>query len=120
MKQDTRKLYLEDGTPRYVRVFDDGGETFDRYTAVFTGRYKGRPPSGYIYAGMSARPFDPQGFGQHGEVERRAFGTGAHCGKRIKFSSLPPGCQTLVRQDYISLWECVDPVLKNTLGETEK
>lgn len=44
-----------------VRLFDNGGETFDRYTAIFT--HDGEE----WYLGMSEHPFHPQGFGQHGE-----------------------------------------------------
>lgn len=42
-----------------VRLFDNHGETFDRYTAVFydqDGQCVG-------YRGMSDNPFHPQGFG---------------------------------------------------------
>jgi hypothetical protein len=30
---------MPNGVPKYVRVYDNGGKSFDRYTVVFTGRY---------------------------------------------------------------------------------
>lgn len=98
-------------SPRYVRIYDNGGETADRYTAVFTGkRGKGQ------YVGMSAEPFHPQGFGQHGEtrdsrpcdVDRHgwppAMGRKNHLGTRIPFDALPADCQSLVLSDYNAIW----------------
>jgi len=49
------------------------------------------------YIGMNASPFHPQGFGQHGEIERR--NVGSHLGKRINISDLPQDCKRLVLQD---------------------
>lgn len=47
-----------------VRLFDNGGETFDRYTAVYFDRETGE----YAwYRGMSENPFHPQGFGISGD-----------------------------------------------------
>lgn len=46
-----------------VRLFDNGGETLDRYTAIFTPT-NGDPT---WYLAMSEHPFHPQGFGQHGD-----------------------------------------------------
>jgi len=48
-----------------LRIFDNGGATFDRYTAVFLPSRMG---STYCYIGMSENPTHPQGFGQHGEL----------------------------------------------------
>jgi hypothetical protein len=100
---DERKVYLPNGEPRYVRCYDNGGETADRYTVVFTGR---RAKANYYpYLGMSAYPFHPQGIGQHGEgkyfVDWPTYG---HLGKKIKFSELPEDCQKLVRSDYKAIW----------------
>lgn len=45
-----------------VRLFDNGGETFDRYTAVYE-----TDDGETWYRGMSENPFHPQGFGQCGD-----------------------------------------------------
>ena len=75
-----------------VRIYDNGGRTFDRYTAV----YRDQPEHGGCFAarGMSANPFHPQGFGQMG-----AAMDGSHLGKRIRFDDLPTDCARLVYQD---------------------
>lgn len=76
-----------------VRIYDNGGKTIDRYTAVYMDEPE-RQKGLYACVGMDAHPFSPQGFGQHG-----AAIPGAHLGKRIKFIDLPRDCQQLVRQD---------------------
>lgn len=95
---------MPEGIPRYVRCYDNGGATFDRYTVVFTGRYK-KNGRYFEYLGMSANPFHPQGFGQHGEhttqIDRPSY---AHLGKKISFSDLPKDCQECVMWDYKSNW----------------
>jgi hypothetical protein len=107
---ETQKRYnnlLPNGIPRYIRVYDNntkGAGTFDRYTVVFTGRYN---KSGiyYEYLGMSAHPFHPQGFGQHGEsnqpIDRPTY---SHLGKKITFDQLPEDCKLCVLQDYKANW----------------
>jgi hypothetical protein len=103
---------LPDGMPRYVRCYDDK-DAFDRYTVVFTGRYKGRVCCDYV--GMSEFPFHPQGFGQHGSAEHiidanksgfaPMIGKKNHIGTRINFSDLPKDCQTLVIAEYKAIWD---------------
>jgi len=92
---------LPDGKPRYIRCYDNQGESFDRYTVVYTGRYADRQYGIWEYVAMSSNPFHPQGFGQHGELEQR---DGAWLGKRIDFDQLPLDCQKLVLNDYKQLW----------------
>lgn len=93
-------------TPRWIRCYDNGGRSFDRYTVVYTclGHKKGLRGR-CLYVGMSSNPFHPQGFGQHGEadhtIDRPTYG---HLGKRITFEQLPPDCQMLVWSDYRELW----------------
>lgn len=72
-------------------IYDNGGETFDRYTVYYgTLERDGRRAC----LGMSERPNHPQGFGQHGS------GTpGRHNGKRIRFEDLPAACQQVVLED---------------------
>lgn len=76
-----------------VRIYDNGGRTFDRFTAVFMDW---REPSGlYGAVGMSEHPCRPQGFGQWTAAE-----PGRHLGRRIRLSELPPDCRALVL-DYL-------------------
>ena len=100
----TRKeRLLPNGIPRWIRCYDNGGETFDRYTVVYTGHYKDR--NGCDYVGMSEYPFSPQGFGQHGwdreTIDRPAY---AHLGRKVSFANLPEDCRRLVMSDYREIW----------------
>jgi len=72
-----------------VKVYDNRGATCDRYTVILNAQSD--------YVGMSSKPFDPQGFGQHGE----GCLPGKHLGKRIKFEELPEDCKKLVRRDLL-------------------
>jgi hypothetical protein len=97
---------LPGGKPRYIRCYDNGGESYDRYTVVYTGRYRHKTGGAQWHVGMSAEPFHPQGFGQHGEsmvdIDWPTYG---HLGKKIKFDDLPEDCQNLVMSDYLYLWD---------------
>ena len=87
--------------------------SFDRYTVVYTGNYKGRGGR-CDYVGMSCRPFHPQGFGQHGESDRvidvpsggfpPTPGDVGRLGRRITFAQLPLECKELVYRDYREIW----------------
>jgi hypothetical protein len=95
--------FMPNGIPRKIRIYDNGGETFDRYTVVFTGNYKGR--YGCDYLEMSENPYYPQGFGQHGwDRQVIDYPKYSHLGKKIKFIDLPEDCQDCVIQDYKALW----------------
>jgi len=111
---------LPGGIPRWLRIYDNGGETFDRFTVCFTGKAGTiRTPhnrrASCQYRGMSTHPFDPQGFGQWGETWDRhcdvnkhgfapAMGRKCHLGKSIAFADLPEDCRKLVLSDYRDLW----------------
>lgn len=105
---------LPDGVPRWVRVYDNGGSTADRYTAVFTGRYRKSSREDFCYLGMSENPFHPQGVGMHGSSSRPvdtdekgwapAVGKKNHLGVRIRFEDLPEKCRKCVLQTYKSIW----------------
>lgn len=82
-----------DNLLKKVRIYDNGGETLDRYTAVYMMLPEHRADT-YSAVGMSERPFSPQGFGQHCTAM-----PGRHLGKRIKFTDLPADCQKLILQD---------------------
>jgi hypothetical protein len=101
------------GEPKYVRCYDNGGRTFDRYTVLYVGKIPGNLPGWTQYVGMSAGPFYPQGFGQHGEIQGPrpdapkgwppAIGRKCHLGTRIEFADLPPDCRNLVIADYVEM-----------------
>lgn len=108
---------LSNGEPRWIRAYDNGGETIDRYTVVYTGRYPKNSSAyrtEYEYVGMSADPFHPQGFGQHGgttygpcdtrDGRPPAIGRKCYLGRRIAFRDLPPDCRQLVMADYRAIW----------------
>lgn len=99
------ETFLPGGVPKYVRCYDNGGKTADRYTVVFTGRYRKTPRDEFLYLGMNAHPFHPQGIGQHGssreQIDRPSYG---HLGKKIKFTDLPEDCQKAVLNDYRDIW----------------
>lgn len=75
-----------------LRIYDNGGKTFDRYTVVFM-KQKERDGS-YAALGMSENPFHPQGFGQHCSAV-----PGSHIGFRARFKQLPEDCQKLISQE---------------------
>lgn len=76
-----------------VRIYDNGGKTFDRYTAVYMHEPE-RQPNTFAARGMSEHPYHPQGYGMSCSAM-----PGRHLGKRILFQELPPDCQRLVRGD---------------------
>jgi hypothetical protein len=76
-----------------VRIYDNGGKTFDRYTAVYLD-FPERDGLSYVARGMSENPSHPQGFGQFCTAM-----PGRHLGKRIKLDDLPPDCKILVLSD---------------------
>jgi len=78
---------------RPVRIYDNGGKTFDRYTVVYMDETECRHGR-FAAVGMSEHPFHPQGFGQHCSAM-----PGRHLGVRITFETLPEDCQKLVRRD---------------------
>jgi hypothetical protein len=119
---DRLKQLIPGGVPKWVRVYDNGGPgiflrrrpgtegpkegTLDRYTVVFTGRYRHKTARQSIYLAMNGAPFHPQGFCQHGEhhtpIDTPSYG---HLGKKIRFADLPPDCQLAVIQDYLYIWD---------------
>ena len=97
------------GKPKYVRCYDNGGETADRYTVVFTGRYTHKTSGEHWYLGMSGNPFHPQGIGQHGssptQIDVPQY---SHLGKKVKFEDLPEKVQECVINTYLYLWDFKD------------
>lgn len=102
--------FMPNGIPRYIRIYDNGGESADRYTVCYTGRYRKfnkerREWDWWQYVGMSENPFFHLGICQHGEsAERIDQPSYKHLGKRIKFADLPRDCQAVVLSDYREIW----------------
>jgi len=106
---------LPNGKPKAtkVRIYDNGGETTDRYTVVFAGNYNNigkkrgeRIELWHFVLGMSDAPTHPCGFCQHSSyrqmIDRPTY---RHLGHKIKFEDLPEICQKVVIEDYCELWE---------------
>lgn len=81
-----------------IRVFDNEGDSFDRYTIVNINDHERMTPDGAIYGalGASENPFSPMGFGQHTSAM-----VGEHLGKEITFDDLPEDVQKFVIQSFI-------------------
>ncbi|QBP14412.1 hypothetical protein DDF84_032345 (plasmid) [Cupriavidus metallidurans] len=83
-------LSVEAVISKQVRLYDNGGKTLDRYTAVYlfdrerTGMYGAR--------GMNESPF-------HGIGAYCSAAPGRHLGRRVSLADLPSDCQRLVRTD---------------------
>lgn len=71
-------------------VYDNGGETFDRYTVVLRID-EGRGLKGCI--GLSHNPNSPQGFSQYTTCQ-----AGSHLGKKIGWSRLPPEIRAHIKR----------------------
>jgi hypothetical protein len=111
MNPRTKRL-MPGGVPRYIRCYDNGGKTVDRYTVVFTGLYRGR--EGCDYIDMSPAPFHPDGVCYYGwkptvidapQGWAPAIGRCNHMGRRIPFRALPPDCRKVVVQDNMEIWQ---------------
>lgn len=93
---------MPNGKPRYIRCYDNGGETADRYTVVYTRTNTGN----CFYVAMGSTPFHPQGICLHGEspstIDRPAY---SHLGKKIDFSELPDDCKKVILSDYTEIWK---------------
>lgn len=84
------------------RVYDMG-EPGDRYTIVDRIPVQIGGQDIRFYFGMNARPFHPQGIGQHGEFDETAWYAlrdyrFRNLGKRIKLEDLPPEALRAAKQ----------------------
>lgn len=108
-QRDRFERLMPNGMPRYIRCYDNGGETADRYTVVFTGHYKQTPLDQFLHIGMSENPFHPMGVGCHGasdtQIDRPAY---SHLGRKIKFNDLPEDCKKCILENYLCIWNLMD------------
>lgn len=95
------KRFLEGAPRELIAVYDNGGKTIDRYTAIFddVADYDGR--RWISYRGMSEDPYSPHGFGisdsmqihQMQDYRRRAYR------EYVAFKSLPAPVKRSIRSD---------------------
>lgn len=67
MKRERQSGVSVGSKPSNIRIYDNGGETADRFTIVNTRPFVVRGVRYYHYAGSSEDPYHPQGVGQSGE-----------------------------------------------------
>lgn len=89
-----KNTIIVDGKRKVCRIWDNQGETLDRYTIAFKGyRLEGY---GMVYPYLASSKYPFHSFGQHGEGKE--FLTGKHLGKRVSFESLPEDVQKFILQ----------------------
>lgn len=64
------KRFIEGAPKELIAVYDNGGKTLDRYTAVYSDSFLYRGQWWTFYRGMSEDPFSPGGYGIMGEISR--------------------------------------------------
>lgn len=90
-----KAIMKEIETQPNIRIYDNGGRSYDRYTCVFMDReYAPYKPALREALGFNAEPFAALGFGQY-----CAALPGRHLGKRIKFEDLNADCQQFIKQN---------------------
>jgi hypothetical protein len=105
-QQERINALMPSGIPRYIRCYDNNGESADRYTIVYTGNYKRISVCEFV--GCSEDPFHPLGVGLHGESDQRIdYPSYSHLGKKVKFEDLPSKVQQLVISNYKENWNLV-------------
>lgn len=96
-KRSTQR-WLEGAPKALLAVYDNGGKTCDRYTALYGAplwipeHYGRKVPARF----MSSNPSHPQGFGIFGEVEswnRSALG------RKVRFCDLPEAVRKCIEDD---------------------
>jgi hypothetical protein len=106
--QDRLSRFTIDGKiPKHINLYDNGGESADRYTCCFKNLKLGFFP----YLGMSSNPFHPQGVGLHNEhTQRIDYPKYAHLGKKISWNDLPNDVKCCIWQDYCDYWNIPTPL----------
>ena len=104
-KQKWKESLLPEGIPKWIRCYDNGGESADRYTVIFTHAQSFLSDGYFPVLGMSENPFHPQGVCIHSEfnspIDRPSY---KHLGKKITYEQLPEKCKELVLSDYKYYW----------------
>lgn len=108
--EERRHRLLPNGVPRYVRIYDShdtARATVERYTVVFTGRYRHMAGGRSLYLTMSSNPYHPQGVGALSESAESVDsykGSRGRLGKRITWQDLPEACRKLALNTYCDIW----------------
>jgi hypothetical protein len=76
-----------------VRIYDNGGETADRFSVCFPWDIV-EGTAFVACVGMSEAPYHPQGFCQHCTALE-----GEHLGKRIDYVDLNDDCARVIREE---------------------
>ena len=71
---------------KHAVVYDNGGETVDRYSIIIEGS---------VY-GMSSDPFSPLGFNQYCGETHELAPPGKHLGKKISVKLLPDNIKAAI------------------------
>lgn len=109
-QQERKERLMPEGVPRYVRVYDYGDSSYDRYTVVYTGATVYKACGCYPYTSLTG-----QGAYFHGEnagcvvdtIDCKwppKIGGKNHLGRRLAFEDLPEVCQEYVRKEYMEYW----------------
>lgn len=96
MKEDSQGTVF----PRYIRVYDNQGETFDRYTIVFTLKKVDGSFQNIGASGDSMNSYYQRGYSRD-QIDTPTY---SHLGKKISFLDLPETLQTKVLEDYNFWW----------------
>ena len=95
---ERNKIDTLDRYGTFLRLYDNGGKTADRYTIIpprWAREYRDQRPGAWQALAASADPFAPQGFGQHTSAM-----PGTHLGKRICWDALPDDVQQFARDNF--------------------
>jgi hypothetical protein len=88
--------------PRYLRIYDNRGQTYDRYTILFTRKRV----DGYFMCLSSSHNLV---IGSHFDsLDILDYPSSSHLGKRIQFEHLPEKVRNLVIEDYKSIWNITE------------
>lgn len=95
------KRFLEGAPAGILDIFDNGAETFDRYTVVYNYPEEYRGTVYLPYRGMSEHPSSPQGFGILDTFQSHELAAyrNAYRRTRIRWDELPPDVQKVARRD---------------------
>jgi len=104
-----KSFFDENGYPKKIRIYDNGGASVDRFTIVYTGNYRETTAREFYYIASSSNPSHPQGFWEHGssdtQIDRPKY---SHLGKKIKFDKLPDAVKSSLMSDYLTFWGFTD------------
>ena len=95
-------FFTPEGEPKMIRVYDNFGtklETNDRFTIVFTGRYRHKTAGEFLY--MGANTYGHYHESNNTQIDRPAY---SHLGKKKTFNDLPERVQSAVIATYLDLW----------------